>query len=287
MGLQEKAVPAESLQALKRLLQVIDTLRSPGGCPWDAKQSVESLAPHLVEECHEMADAVARGDMEGTRDELGDLLMGIFMVARVASEDRGFDTADVARSITAKLIRRHPHVYGEVEVDGSGQVLRNWEAIKRREKEEKGDDLSVLSGVPNSLPALLRAYRVGEKAANAGFDWPDLKGPAHKVEEEWQEFQEAVEKGDRDAASRELGDLLFSIVNVARKLKLEPELALRGTIERFGRRFRYIEEQLQKPWSEASLEEMDQLWEEAKKRFQDGPEDGPGGGASGPENRSA
>ena len=166
----EKPVPADWLAAVERLMQVVDTLRSPGGCPWDAKQTVESLAPHLVEECHEMADAVARGDAADTCEELGDLLMGVLMVGRVAGEDRGFDTADVARGITEKLIRRHPHVYGEAQASDDAEALRNWEAIKLREKESKAaEQRSVLSGVPRSLPALLRAYRVGEKASNCRF----------------------------------------------------------------------------------------------------------------------
>lgn len=266
MAPDEKPVPPEVLEALGRLYQVVDTLRSPGGCPWDMKQTVETLAPHLVEECHEMADAVARADATDTCEELGDLMMGVMMVARVAEEDRGFGMKEVADSITAKLIRRHPHVYGEVEADDSSQVLRNWEAIKKEEKREKGSDESTLAGVPRSLPALLRAYRVGEKASNAGFDWPDLTGPSEKVEEEWKEFHEAVESGDRERASEELGDLLFAVVNVARKMKLEPELALRGTIERFSARFGHIERHLGKPLAEATLEEMDVLWEEAKSR---------------------
>lgn len=263
---EERPVPAEWVTAIERLMQVVDTLRSPGGCPWDAEQTLETLAPHLVEESHEMADAVARKDLMGIEEELGDLLMGILMMARVASESGDFDPASLAEAITAKLIRRHPHVYGQVSVDESGQVLRNWEAIKKKEKEEAGADTSALSGVPRSLPALLRAWRVGAKAANAGFDWPDLQGPVEKVEEEWQEFREAVQADDLESASEELGDLLFSVVNVARRMNIEPELALRGTIERFSGRFRWVESNLGKDVSEATLEEMDALWEEAKKR---------------------
>lgn len=263
----EKPVPQGWVEAVERLMQVVDTLRSPDGCPWDIKQTVESLAPHLVEESHEMADAVARGSAADTCEELGDLLMGVLMIGRVASEGRSFDTADIARGITAKLIRRHPHVYGEVQVDGSGQVLRNWEAIKLQEKKEKGEEESILAGVPTSLPALLRAYRVGQKASNAGFDWPDLQGPSAKVEEEWREFQQAVESGNKQRQTEELGDLLFSVVNVARKLKIEPELALRGTIERFSQRFRCVEQDLAaqgKRPQDSTLEEMDRLWEQAK-----------------------
>jgi len=259
-----KPVPPEILEAFTKLYQVIDELRSPGGCPWDIKQTVETLAPHLVEECHEMADAVARKNSMDTCEELGDLLMGVLMVARVAEEDRGFGMAEVADGIRTKLIRRHPHVYGEVEVEGTGEVLKNWEAIKKQEKIDKGEDESTLSGVPRSLPALLRAYRVGAKASNAGFDWPDLAGPSAKVEEEWLEFQEAVASGSKERASEELGDLLFAVVNVARKMKIEPELALRGTIERFSSRFAYVERNLDKGLADATLEEMDVLWERAK-----------------------
>lgn len=271
---EEKPVPADWLAAVERLMQVVDTLRSPGGCPWDQKQTIESLAPHLVEEAHEMADAVARGDRAGTSEELGDLLMGVLMIGRVAAEADDFDTAAIARGITEKLIRRHPHVYGEVVVDGSGEVLRNWEDIKRQEKAEKGEDRSVLSGVPRSLPALLRAHRVGQKAAHAGFDWPDLRGPDGKIDEELAEFRAAVEAGDRQRQEEELGDLLFAVVNVARKLKIEPELALRGTVERFQRRFRSVEQALEaagRTPEEAGLDEMDALWEQAKAAEKAGP----------------
>lgn len=264
MAPKERPVPAEELRALERLMQVVDTLRSPGGCPWDAKQTVESLAPHLVEEAHELADAVARGDLRGVSEELGDLLMGVLMVARVAREDRGFGAVEVAEGITEKLIRRHPHVYGETRVDGAGEVLRNWEDIKRAEKRARGEDESALSGVPRSLPALTRAWRVGQKASAAGFDWPDAAGPAAKVEEEWAELRAAQASGDAAAAARELGDLLFAVVNLARKIGVEPELALRATVERFQQRFRWVERGLGKPLREASLAEMDALWERAK-----------------------
>lgn len=262
---EERPVPPAERAALERLMQVVDTLRGPGGCPWDMKQTVESLTPHLVEEAHECADAVARGDARATCEELGDLLMAVLMTARVAREERGFGAEQVAQGVTEKLIRRHPHVYGEVEVAGAGEVLRNWETIKREEKRAKGEDESALSGVPTSLPALLRAYRVGQKAANAGFDWPDLRGPFDKVEEEWAELRAAAASGDRAAAAAELGDLLFAVVNVARKLEIEPELALRGTVERFQARFRWIERHLGKPLKEATPAELDALWEAAKR----------------------
>jgi len=261
---EEKPVPPAWLDPMERLLQVIDTLRSPGGCPWDQKQTVESLAPHLLEECHEFADAVARRDDAGSCEELGDLLMGVLMVARVAMEDRGYGPSEVAKGITEKLIRRHPHVYGATQVEGTEQVLENWESIKKEEKREKGEDESALSGVPASLPALLRAHRVGQKAAGAGFDWPDLRGPEEKIDEEWAELREVMHAGDQEATEKEMGDLLFAVVNLARKTGVEPELALRGTIERFSQRFQHVERNLAKPLAEATLEEMDVLWEEAK-----------------------
>lgn len=260
-------MPREQLEALERLMQVVDTLRTD--CPWDAKQTVETLAPHLVEEAHEFADAVARGDMNDACEELGDLLMGVLMVARTAADGRGFGASDVAREVTAKLIRRHPHVYGEVKVDGAGQVMKNWEDIKKAEKRDKGQDESALAGVPRSLPALLRAYRVGQKAAASGFDWPDLAGPAEKVDEEWKELRDAIASGDQVASAAELGDLLFAVVNVARKLGIEPELALRATVERFQARFRWVEQHLDKPLREATLAEMDALWEQAKRHLTD------------------
>lgn len=271
---QEKPVPPEELRAIARLMQVVDTLRSPGGCPWDIKQTVESLAPHLAEEAHELADAVARGDGPGIREELGDLLMGVLMTARVARDGRGFGAAEVADGIVAKLIRRHPHVYGERVVDGAGEVLRNWEEIKQEEKRARGADESALSGVPRALPALTRAWRVGQKAAAAGFDWPDASGPAAKVEEEWAELRAAQAAGDRAAMQRELGDLLFAVVNLARKLEVEPDLALRGTLERFQRRFRVVEQRAGKPLREASAAELDALWEEAK-AAESGPAEAP------------
>lgn len=261
---QEQPVPPEELRAIARLMQVVDTLRSPGGCPWDIKQSVESLAPHLAEEAHELADAVARRDDAGICEELGDLLMGVLMTARVARDGRGFGPAEVAEGIVAKLIRRHPHVYGETVVDGAGAVLRNWEAIKQEEKRARGEDESALSGVPRALPALTRAWRVGQKAAAAGFDWPDAAGPAAKVEEEWAELRAAQAAGDRAGIARELGDLLFAVVNLARKLDVEPDLALRGTVERFQQRFRWIERRAGKPLREATPAELDALWEQAK-----------------------
>ena len=260
----EREVPDEQLQAIARLVQLVDTLRLH--CPWDRKQTVASLTPHLIEECHEFADAVAKKDNENTCEEIGDLLMGVLMVARVAQDDDRFSIVEVCDNVCEKLIRRHPHVYGEVEATDSDEVLRNWEQIKKQEKAEKGDAKSALSGVPSSLPALLRAYRVGQKASNSGFDWPDLEGPTAKVEEEWIELQEAIAIGDKQRISDEMGDMLFALTNMSRKLKIEPEMALRGTVERFTSRFNHVEQQLGDKLGSATLEEMDVLWDEAKSK---------------------
>ncbi len=267
MSVEERPVPSEWLAALERLMQVVDTLRGPHGCPWDQKQSVESLVPHLIEESHELADAAASGDMQHCREELGDLLMGVLMVARVADEDRGFGPAEVASGVVEKLIRRHPHVYGSAEVRDRGEVAGNWERIKAEEKKASGADPSVLSGVPATLPALLRAYRIGQKAAAAGFDWPDADGPADKVAEELGELRQAVASGNRAHAEAELGDLLFAVVNLARKLEIEPELALRGTLERFRSRFAHVEAGLAaqgRTPQQSDVAEMEALWEQAK-----------------------
>jgi len=260
----EREVPDEQLQAIARLVQLVDTLRLH--CPWDRKQTVASLTPHLIEECHEFADAVAKKDNENTCEEIGDLLMGALMVARVAQDDDSFSIVEVCDNVCEKLIRRHPHVYGEVEATDSDEVLRNWEQIKKQEKAEKGDAKSALSGVPSSLPALLRAYRVGQKASNSGFDWPDLEGPTAKVEEERIELQEAIAIGDKQRISDEMGDMLFALTNMSRKLKIEPEMALRGTVERFTSRFNHVEQQLGDKLGSATLEEMDVLWDEAKSK---------------------
>ncbi|MBC8369279.1 MAG: nucleoside triphosphate pyrophosphohydrolase [Planctomycetes bacterium] len=264
MSLTERDVPTDQLQAIERLVQLVDTLRIH--CPWDRKQTIATLTPHLLEECHEFADAVAKQDTDNTCEEIGDLLMGAFMVARVAQDDDAFSIIDVCNNVCEKLIRRHPHVYGEVEVADGDEVLQNWEQIKKQEKAAKGEKKSALSGVPSALPALLKAYRVGQKAANSGFDWPDLQGPTDKVEEEWAELQEAIAGGDKQRISDEMGDMLFALTNMARKLKIEPEMALRSTIERFTTRFNHVEEQLGDKLASATLEEMDLLWDEAKSK---------------------
>ncbi|MDP6964140.1 MAG: nucleoside triphosphate pyrophosphohydrolase [Planctomycetota bacterium] len=260
--IEERPVPDEQIRAVTRLVQLVDTLRLH--CPWDRKQTIETLTPHLLEECHEFAEAVAKADSENSCEEIGDLLMGAFMVARVADDEGKFNIVQICDRVCDKLIRRHPHVYGEVEVADGDEVLQNWEQIKKEEKANDGEPKSALSGVPVAMPALLRAYRVGQKASNCGFDWPDIAGPMSKIEEEYSELKDAIAEGDQQQMASELGDLLFAITNVARKIGVEPEMALRSTINRFTTRFNYVEEKLGASMASASLEEMDSAWDEAK-----------------------
>ena len=259
--------PKCKLPALSRLLGIIDRLRDPGGCPWDREQTEQSMAPFVLEEAYEVVDALHSGDAGKIREEIGDVMMNLFMICRMGEEAGRFDVAQAAEAISDKLVRRHPHVFGETQVDGTGQVLKNWEAIKQQEKKDKGEDRSILSGVPAALPALLRAFRIGEKAARVGFEWPDVHGPADKIDEEWRELRAEIDQEPRDAArmERELGDLLFAVVNLARHLDVNPETALRKTVDRFATRFRHIEQGLGERLASSSLEEKEALWQEAKR----------------------
>jgi len=257
----------KKLTALRQLIEIVDRLLSPGGCPWDREQTISSLAQYVLEESYEVVDAINSGVQEDIQEELGDLLQVISMVCRIAEAEKKFSIADVAKGVTEKLIRRHPHVFADKDVADSKEVLKNWELIKQEEKKQKNKkDTSAISGVPKALPGLLRAYRTGEKAARVGFKWKDLKGPIQKVEEEWGEFHAEIEKkSSPEKMEQELGDVLFAIATLSRHLEINPEIALQKTTERFSRRFRYVEEHLGKPMKEASLEEMEALWERAKK----------------------
>ena len=223
---------------IQPLVDVMRTLREPGGCPWDREQTHASIRSNMIEEVYEYLEAVDAEDTEGMREELGDILMQIVFHARMAEEAGRFDLQDVIDEVVDKLIRRHPHVFGETKVTGSDEVLVNWEAIKKTEKTERKH---VLDGVTQGLPALLRAYKLQSKAAKVGFDWPDVKGVWDKVQEELAELQEALASGDRAAAENELGDVLFALVNYARHQKIEPEVALNGTNNRFAKRFAHVE----------------------------------------------
>ena len=250
---------------IQHLVDVMRTLREPGGCPWDREQTHASIRSNMIEEVYEYLEAVDAEDTEGMREELGDILMQIVFHARMAEEAGRFDLQDVIDEVVDKLIRRHPHVFGETKVTGSDEVLVNWEAIKKTEKTERKH---VLDGVTQGLPALLRAYKLQSKAAKVGFDWPDVKGVWDKVQEELAELQEALASGDRAAAENELGDVLFALVNYARHQKIEPEVALNGTNNRFAKRFAHVESCVEasgKAWQDFSLAELDQFWDEAKR----------------------
>ena len=250
---------------IQPLVDVMRTLREPGGCPWDREQTHASIRSNMIEEVYEYLEAVDAEDTEGMREELGDILMQIVFHARMAEEAGRFDLQDVIDEVVDKLIRRHPHVFGETKVTGSDEVLVNWEAIKKTEKTERKH---VLDGVTQGLPALLRAYKLQSKAAKVGFDWPDVKGVWDKVQEELVELQDALASGDRAAAENELGDVLFALVNYARHQKIEPEVALNGTNNRFAKRFAHVESCVEasgKAWQDFSLDELDQFWDEAKR----------------------
>ena len=250
---------------IQPLADVMRTLREPGGCPWDREQTHKSIRSNMIEEVYEYLEAVDADDTEGMREELGDVLMQVVFHARMAEEAGRFDLQDVIDEVVDKLIRRHPHVFGDTHVDGSDDVLRNWEAIKKQEKTERKH---VLDGVSQGLPALLRAYKLQGKAAKVGFDWTDVSDVWAKVEEELGELREAIASGNKEAAESELGDVLFAIANYARHEKIEPEVALDGTNNRFASRFAHVEEcvaESGREWSDFSLTELDKFWDEAKK----------------------
>jgi MazG family protein len=261
---------SEPEKAMRRLLGIMDRLRDPGGCPWDREQTLRSLTPYLLEEAHEVIEAIEAGDVEHHKEELGDLLFQVVFQSRIAREEGKFDFAQVCDVIADKLTRRHPHVFSDVEVSGSREVIRNWERIKADERKEKGEaPRSAIGGVPVSLPALVRAERLTEKAGAVGFDWPDARAVLAKVREELQELAEAMDAGEPGRVEHELGDLLFATANLGRWLKAHPEEALRGALRRFEWRFHYIEARLAesgKSPRDSTLAEMDALWNEAKER---------------------
>lgn len=252
----------EKLEAFGRLLDVLDRLRKE--CPWDRKQTNESLRPNTVEETFELCDALMRNDEKNICKELGDVLMHVCFYALIGQEKQQFDVADVCNMQADKLIFRHPHIYGDVKADTAEQVLQNWEQIKLREKD---GNKTVLSGVPQALPSLIKAYRIQDKARNVGFDWEDRGDVWAKVREELAELEAELRKEDKQKSTEELGDFLFSVINAARLYHLNPDNALEHTNQKFIRRFNYIEEhsiRQGKPLTEMTLQEMDQLWNEAK-----------------------
>ncbi|HEX8952680.1 MAG TPA: nucleoside triphosphate pyrophosphohydrolase, partial [Polyangia bacterium] len=226
------------------LIEIMQKLLAPDGCPWDREQTLQTLEPFLIEEAYEVLEAIDSDDAREHCEELGDLLFQIVFQAELRAREGKFGIEDVVRAIATKMIRRHPHVFGDLKVKDADEVLANWGKLKAAEHQEKGIQRRALEGVPVNLPALLRAQRLGEKAAAVGFDWPDIKGVREKVDEELREIDEAVAGGDRAEIEHELGDALFALANLGRKLGLPPEEALRGTIARFIRRFEYVEQQL-------------------------------------------
>ena len=253
----------DTLQSFQRLLDIMNELREK--CPWDKKQTLESIRPLTIEETYELSEAILEGDVHNVRKELGDLLLHIVFYAKIASEQSAFTIKDVMDSLCDKLVYRHPHVFGDVEASTAGQVMKNWEQLKLKEKD---GNKTVLSGVPASLPALIKAQRIQEKARAVGFDWEQREQVWGKVQEELDELRAEVEKMDTQKVEAELGDLLFSVVNAARLYGVDPETALERTNKKFIKRFGYLERETIKkgrPLTQMTLAEMNEVWEEAKK----------------------
>ncbi len=249
------------LKAFDRLLTIMDELREQ--CPWDKKQTMESLRHLTIEEVYELGDAILDNDLEEVKKELGDVLLHIVFYSKIGSETKDFDIADVCNSISNKLVNRHPHIYGDVEVNDEDDVKRNWEQLKLKEGKK-----SVLEGVPKSLPAMVKANRIQDKVAGVGFDWEKPEQVFEKVEEELAELKVEIAEGNTNKIESEFGDVLFSMINYARFLNVNPENALERTNKKFIKRFQYLEEQskaLNKPLKDMTLSEMDVFWEQAKK----------------------
>lgn len=251
--------------SMQPLIDTMATLRSPNGCPWDIEQTHESLRRYLVEEVYEVLEAIELKNTDTLCEELGDLLLQVVFHARIAEENGTFSMQDVINGVTDKLIRRHPHVFGDITVKDAGEVIANWETIKKREK--SSERKLVLDGVSPGLPSLMRAFKLQQKAAKVGFDWHDVEPVWNKVYEELSELKEAIASNSKTEIENELGDVLFSIVNLARFIKVEPEVALTATNNKFIRRFNYIEGKIHEKnldWNKVTLKELDKLWEEAK-----------------------
>ena len=254
----------EKLEAFGRLLDVLDTLREK--CPWDKKQTNESLRPNTIEETYELCDALIKDDTANICKELGDVLLHVCFYAKIGSEKQQFDIADVCNKLCDKLIYRHPHVYGDNVANSAGDVVKSWEQLKLKEKD---GNKTLLSGVPNSLPSLIKAYRIQDKARNVGFDWENKEDVWDKVKEEIQEYQTEIDNMDKEKATDEFGDLMFSLINAARLYNIDPDNALERTNQKFIRRFNYVEQQtIQQGCNlkDMTLQEMDNLWNEAKKQ---------------------
>lgn len=254
----------EKIAAFGRFLDILDELREK--CPWDKKQTNESLRTNTIEETYELCDAIIKKDTDGIRKELGDVLLHIAFYAKIAEEKKEFDIADVCQSLCDKLIYRHPHVFGTANASTSNQVEQNWEELKLK---EKGGNKTVLEGVPSALPAMVKAHRIQDKARNVGFDWEEREQVWDKVKEEFLELQTEIKHMDADKMEAEFGDLLFSVINAGRLYKINPENALERTNQKFIRRFNYLEQhtiQQGRSLKDMTLAEMDVIWDEAKKK---------------------
>ena len=254
----------EKMEAFGRLLDILDELRVK--CPWDRKQTNESLRTNTIEETYELSDALMREDNNEIKKELGDLMLHVVFYAKIGDEKQAFDIKDVCDSLCEKLIYRHPHVFGDTEANTSQKVEQNWEQLKLK---EKGGNKTVLAGVPNALPALIKAHRIQDKARNVGFDWEKREQVWDKVQEEFNELKQEIDNMDPDKMEAEFGDLFFSLINAARLYKINPDNALERTNQKFIRRFNYLEAHTisqGRSLKEMTLEEMDQLWEEAKRK---------------------
>ncbi|NUO53195.1 MAG: nucleoside triphosphate pyrophosphohydrolase [Polyangiaceae bacterium] len=261
-------VPEQDGRTFVRLVELMQRLLADDGCPWDREQTFASLRRYVLEEACEVIDAIDKGDRNELCEELGDLALQVIFQAELARKEGAFGPDDVVRAICDKLVRRHPHVFADVTVEGTDEVLSNWEKIKAAEKKDRG----LLAGVPRSLPALVRAQRVGEKVARVGFDWPDARGSREKVAEELSELDAAAQRGDKDAFAAELGDVFFALVNLARHHGVDAESALRATTDKFTRRFDHVEGRVKSRhggWPgpgepNLALDELDGYWDEAK-----------------------
>ena len=251
----------KKLKSTERLLEVMDTLREK--CPWDREQTFESLRNNTIEETYELADAIADGNMEGIKEELGDLLLHVVFYSKLGEEQGAFDIGDVADAECDKLIYRHPHVYSDIHADTPAEVMQNWEELKLRKKKRQG---GILGGVPRSLPAMVKAFRVGEKAASSGFDWEQKEDVWAKVKEEIAEIEVEMARGDKDRTESEIGDLFFALINMCRLYGIDPEMALERTNKKFIRRFQHMEAEAgDRLFSQMTAEELDTLWRNAKR----------------------
>lgn len=265
----QNKTPAGRASAFEELCSVIDVLRGEKGCPWDKKQTRTNIGKYIIEEAHEVAFAVEKADEDALVEELGDLLFLIIFMSKIAEQEGTFDVIDVIRTVKDKMVRRHPHVFGDAEAKTVDKVLQNWQKLKRKEKGEGAR--SLLDGIPPSMPPLMKAHLIGQRASIAGFDWPDAASVMDKIREELEELNESVTKDDRDKMCEELGDLLFSLVNFGRLAGLRADDALNKALKKFEQRFRLVEEELAKKGKSpqnSTLQEMDNIWEKTKSREQ-------------------